>query len=62
MPQQFAQVHEVDDPSWMLTYCYAQGCLDGLPAVPPAHYLVAWFLEEAGIKGDDSLTVYHTLW
>lgn len=62
MLQRFAQVHEVDDSSQILTYCHEQGWSGGLPVVPPTDYLVAWFLGEIRVTDNDSPAVYSTLW
>lgn len=55
MLQRFTQVHEIDDPSQALTYCYDQGWSDGLPVIPPTDRLVARFLEEIRMTGDEIL-------
>lgn len=54
MAVEFQRLHEVDEVSAM-EYCFQQGWTDGLPVVPPTDRLVARFLDEVGLSGDEVL-------
>jgi hypothetical protein len=44
-----SQVHEVDDSTDPVEFCFSKGWTDGLPVVPPTAQKVAAFLEYAGL-------------